>query len=129
MNTAKKAENHVKNCFKENLNVDLEKPRKKERGFDFRNPKSNSLIEVKGTTKELSDVQFRYFTKDQHKKAKECVANGKKYEIHLVVGIGRSMAHYKIPVKAFTEKAKKETQYRLPIGKGIKEGLKKICPK
>jgi hypothetical protein len=126
--TAKKAQDHVKECLK----IKLYPPGKNERGFDFKNRKNRKatlFIEVKGSEKTV--VPFRFFTDAEYKKAKKCLHNGNRYEIHLVLGVGnRSVAHYKIPAKALSDsRMKQETWWRLPIGKNAIQTYKKICPK
>ncbi len=123
MSTAKEAEKYIKQYFKEKRHIELVKPERRERGFDFRDDNSTIFIEVKGTAaKKLSKVLFRYFTNAEYEKAKECLRNNKKYEIHLVLGIGtQSVEHYCIPAKVFIERAKPEIVWSLPIRKEIKE--------
>ena len=123
MTTAKKAEEYVKNYFKTTYGIDLIKSKGSDRGFDFRDQKSKIYIEVKGTEeKKLSGIPFRYFTNTQYEKAKECIRNKKKYEIHLIIGIGtNNIEHYCIPATVLIEKAKPEITWSLPIRKEINE--------
>ena len=123
MSTAQEAEQYIKRYFKEKRQIELIKPGKGERGFDFRDDKSTIFVEVKGTKKKrLSDVLFRYFTNAEYEKAKECLRNNKQYEIHLVLGIGtQSVGHYCIPAKVFIKRAEPEIRWSLPIRKETKE--------
>ena len=122
MTIAEEAEKYIKQYFEEKRRIKLVEAKRGERGFDFRDDKSNIFIEVKGTAaKKLSDVLFRYFTNAEYEKAKECLHNNKQYEIHLVLGIGtQSMEHYCIPARVFIERAKPEIMWSLPIRKEIK---------
>ena len=122
MTIAEEAEKYIKQYFEEKRRIKLVEAKRGERGFDFRDDKSNTFIEVKGTAaKKLSDVLFRYFTNAEYEKAKECLHNNKQYEIHLVLGIGtQSMEHYCIPARVFIERAKPEIMWSLPIRKEIK---------
>ena len=124
MSTAKKAEKYIKRYFEKWRNIELIKPKKGETGFDFRNDKSTVFIEVKGTSKKkLSDLPFRYFTNAQYEKAEKCLRNKKRYEIHLVCGVGTPSKkdHYCIPAEVLTKRAKRETWWSLPIRKEIKK--------
>lgn len=129
MTIAKQAEEYVKEYFKEKRQIELVKLKRGERGFDFRDSKSQTFIEVKGTgAKRLSDVLFRLFTNAEYEKAKECLRNKKEYEIHLVLGIGtQSVEHYCIPAKVFIERAKPEISWSLPIRKEIQEYRVRDC--
>jgi len=117
---AKEAEEYIKEYFKEKRKIELVKLGRGERGFDFRDTKSEIFIEVKGTgAKRLSDVLFRYFTNAEYEKAKECLRNNKQYEVHLILGIGtESVEHYCIPAKVFIERAKPEVIWSLPNTEG-----------
>ena len=122
MTIAKEAEEYIKQYFKEKRHIKLVESKRGERGFDFRDDRSNIFIEVKGTAaKRLSEVLFRYFTNAEYEKAKECLHNNKQYEIHLVLGIGtQSMEHYRIPGRVFIERAKPEIIWVLPYEKKSK---------
>jgi hypothetical protein len=90
--TAKQAEEYIKSYFREIRNINL---CDHEPGFDFRNASSTLFVEVKGSKKEFNQLQGWYFTEQQYKKAKSCQRNRRKYEIHIVVGIGSaSPEHY-----------------------------------
>ena len=117
MTIAKEAEEYIKRYFKEKREIELVKCKRGDRGFDFRDDKSNTFIEVKGTAaKRLSDVLFRYFTNAEYEKAKKCLHNNKQYEIHLVLGIGtKSPEHYCIPAKVLVYGAKLEVRWWLDI--------------
>ena len=123
MSLAEEAEQRIKEYFEKKRHIRLVKRKKGERGFDFRDEKSNIFIEVKGTAaKKLSDVLFRYFTNAEYEKAKECLRNNKAYEIHSVLGIGaQSVEHYCIPARVFIERAKPEIIWSLPIRKEIEK--------
>jgi len=129
MTIAKEAEGYIKEYFKEKRKIELVKPAKGERGFDFRDSKSEIFIEVKGTgAKRLGDVLFRLFTNAEYEKAKGCLRNKKEYEIHLVLGIGtESVEHYCIPAKVFIERAKPKISWSLPIRKEIQEYRVRDC--
>jgi hypothetical protein len=49
MTIAKEAEEYIKEYFKEKRQIELVKLKRGERGFDFRDDKSEIFIEVKGT--------------------------------------------------------------------------------
>ena len=129
MNVGKEAEEYIRKYFKGKRKIELVKPVRGERGFDFRDSKSEIFVEVKGTgAKRLGDVLFRLFTNAEYEKAKECLRNKKEYEIHLVLGIGtESVEHYCIPVKVFIERAKPEISWSLPIRKEIQEYRVRDC--
>ena len=121
MNVAKKAEEYVKQYFKQKRHIELVRKKRGERGFDFRDEEGNIFVEVKGTAaKRLSDVLFCYFTNAEYEKAKECLRNKRQYEIHLVLGIGTQLVeHYCIPASVFIERAKPEIAWTFPIRKEI----------
>ena len=48
MTTGNKAEEYVKNYFKDKYNIDLIKSKGSDRGFDFRDEESQFYVEVKG---------------------------------------------------------------------------------
>ncbi len=123
MNIGQESEDYIKKYFEEKRHIKLVKSRRGERGFDFRDDESTIFVEVKGTeARRLSHVLFRYFTNAQYEKAKECLRNNKKYEIHLVLGVGsKSVKHYCIPTRVFIERAKPEVHWSLPIRKEINE--------
>lgn len=122
MTTAKFAENYVQNYFKKEKHIDLIKPPKGERGYDFRTRDSQLFIEVKGSaTKDLTKILFRYFTNAEYEKAKECFANKIKYEVHLILGVNEEQSsHYIIPGKIFIERAKPEIYWSFPVRKDLK---------
>jgi len=120
MNTGKEAEKIVLEYFKKIRKIELVKHRRGERGFDFRTKDSKLFVEVKGST--AGEVSFRRFTNAEYEKAKECLLKKRKYEIHLVLGVGtRNCRHYMISAKVFIEKAKCEIVWSLPIHRGISQ--------
>ena len=123
MNIAREAENYIKDFFKKYKGIELLKPIKGEIGFDFRDKDYKIFIEVKGTKKNrLSDIMFITFTNAEYEKAKECIRNKLKYEVHIVLGIGtKSIKHYCIPAKTFIEKAKPDVFWYLPTTKELEE--------
>lgn len=123
MNVGKQAETIISDYFEKKRNMKLVKRQRGERGFDFRDSELKLFVEVKGSAaNRLSDVLFRYFTNAEYEKAKECRANKKTYEIHLVLGIGtNNRKHYKIPAKVFLEKARPEVAWSLPIRQEINQ--------
>lgn len=121
MSVAKKAEEFVRKNFKETRGVDLVKPKRGERGFDFQDKDSTIFIEVKGSSAtRLADVMFLMFTNAEYEKAKDCLRQGKIYEVHLVTGVATdSTKHYVIPGKVFVDRAKPEIAWILPANKKI----------
>lgn len=121
MSVAKRAEEFVKKYFKENRGIDLVKPNRGERGFDFRDKDSTIFIEVKGSSAtRLAEVMFLMFTNSEYEKAKDCLRQGKSYEVHLVTGIGTdSIKHCIIPGKVFVDRAKPEIAWILPTTKKV----------
>lgn len=128
MNTGQKAENIVKEYFK-NKGIELIRAPKGELGYDFKKNDNKLFIEVKGTTaKELSKVLFRYFTNTEYEKARACRKAKVKYEIHLIIGINGNndntfKEHYMIPGNDLLDKAKPEVSWMLPIRKKDREYL------
>lgn len=121
MSIAKRAEEFVEKYFKETRGVNLVKSKRGERGFDFRDKDSTKFIEVKGSSvTRLPDVMFLMFTNSEYERAKDCLRQGKTYEVHLVTGIGAdSTKHYIIPGKVFVDKAKPEIAWILPTNKKV----------
>ena len=118
MNTGQLAEQFVKKYFADK-NVKLIKTPKGELGYDFRDKDSKRFIEVKGTAKKnLTEVGFCLFTNTEFEKARSCRKAKKKYEIHLVVGVGdASQKHYIIPGSELLEEGKPEIQWILTVRK------------
>jgi hypothetical protein len=123
MSVAKKAEVFVKEYLKETRKIDLVRPNREERGFDFRDKDSNVFVEVKGSSAtQLGDVMFLMFTNAEYEKAKDGLRQGKSYEVHLVTGVGTgSTKHYVIPGKFFVNRAKPEISWILPTNKKVIE--------
>ncbi|MHA1228211.1 MAG: protein NO VEIN domain-containing protein [Candidatus Hodarchaeales archaeon] len=121
MSVAKKAEELVKEYFKEIRGVDMVKPKRGERGFDFRNKDSTIFIEVKGSSaRRLTEIMFLMFTNSEYERAKDCLRQSKTYEVHLVTGVGTgSIKHYLIPGEVFVNGAKPEIAWILPTSKKI----------
>lgn len=121
MSIARRAEEFVKKHFRKTRKVDLVKPNRGEKGFDFRNKDSTVFIEVKGSsTIRLADVIFLMFTNAEYKRTKGCLRHGKIYEVHLPTSIGTHWnRHYVIPGKVFVERAKPEIAWILPTNKKI----------
>lgn len=122
MTTAKQAEEYVKHYFKKELDIDLVKAGRGELGFDFRDESSKLFVEVKGSTKDLKGILFRYFTNTEYEKARSCRREGTKYEIHLVAGIGSELPeHYVIPGEVLLDQAKPEVNWYLPVRKDFRK--------
>lgn len=121
MAATKRAEEFVRKYFKETRSVDLVKPSGGERAFDFRDKDATIFIEVKGSnTTRLSDVMFLMFTNAEYEKTKDCLGQGKIYEVHLVIGVGTdSIKHYAIPGKVFVDRAKPEIAWILSTSKKV----------
>lgn len=121
MSVLKRAEGIVKKYFKESRGFDVIKPNRGERGFDFRDKNSTVFIEVKGSSAtRLSGVMLLMFTNAEYEKAKDCLRQGKSYEVHLVTGVGTdSTNHYVIPGKVFVDTAKPEIAWILPATKKL----------
>ena len=120
MSIAKDAENYVL----QNLNRTHQSQKyvfrsKGEFGFDIRNQAETHFVEVKGTSKlTLKDIQFRYLTDKEHKKAKECVEKGRKYEVIVVADVGnRPHIVARLDAKQILEIAKKETWWSVSLSK------------
>lgn len=121
MSVAKRAEELVKEYFKETQKVVLVKPSKGEKGFDFRDKDSNIFVEVKGSSaSQLAEVMFLMFTNAEYEKAKDCLRQHTTYEVHLITGVGTDLTkQYVIPGKAFVNSAKPEITWILPTSKKV----------
>ena len=121
ISVAKIAEEFITKYFKETRGVDLVKPKRGEREFDFRDKDSSLFIEVKGSSvTRLGDVMFLMFTNAEYEKAEECLRQSKTYEVRLVTGVGTgSTKHYVIPAKVFVDRAKPEIAWILPTNKKV----------
>jgi len=76
---SKQAEKFVLKIMNQNVEMNLSFAGKGEMGFDIRNTKSTHFIEVKGTLKrDIKEINFRYLTNEQHKKAESCIL-GRKF--------------------------------------------------
>ena len=62
----------------------------------------------------------RSFTNAEYEIAKRCLQEKKKYEIHLVVGVGTdSCKHFIVPVRDFIADARPEVMWYLPVRKNF----------
>lgn len=88
-------------------------------GFDIRKIDFSHFIEVKGTSKQLNDINFRYLTDKQYEKAKWCIKKKKKYQVFLVTGVGSRKIEIakKVLARDFPFPLKAEKSWRLPIPK------------
>ncbi len=114
MSTAEQAEEYVKDYFKEKQHIKLVKRSNRELGFDFRDESSELFVEVKGSEKSFKRFPGCYFTNSEYEKARSCRKEKKKYQIHLIVGIGsESPEHHIEPGKSLLDKAKAEVWWCL----------------
>ncbi len=120
MNIGKEAEKFIVNYFERKRKIRLLRPQRGERGFDFRNRKRTLFIEVKGSGGK-KPPHF-YFTNTEYERARECLQNHNKYEIHLLIGVGTDrMKHYKIDAKTFLDKARPEIVWSFPVRREIND--------
>ena len=114
LSIAQQAEEYIKSYFWDIRKIKLVKKSKGESGFDLRDECSTLFVEVKGSEKSFKNFPGCYFTDLEYKKAKSCQKEKRRYEIHLVVGIGsESPEHYMWPGKLLLDKAKKEVWFSL----------------
>ena len=121
MSTARVAEDYVRKYFREKKQIELIPRKHPERGYDFRDKHSTLFVEVKGsTTPDVAKVLFRYFTNSEYEMAKRCLLEKKRYEVHLVLGVGTdSYKHFMVPGRDFIANAKPEVVWYLPVKKNF----------
>jgi hypothetical protein len=87
MKVGKLAEDWVWDYYRKRGKV-LTKARKGDVGYDFRSGDGKLFVEVKGTANStLANTGFRYFTNTQYERARQCLRDKTRYEIHLIVGV------------------------------------------
>jgi len=108
------AENYVREYFKAQ-GVDLI-PAEPGSGPDFRDPEGALFVEVKGTKHTSITSVSPYLTSSQYRKAMECLEAGKRFELHVILGIGAdSKAHYIFPAEYIRKNAVEDPWWKLPL--------------
>ena len=118
MTISKQAENFVLKKMNQKRRDEFIFCKKGEMGFDIRNTKSTHFIEVKGTLKRnIKEINFRYLTNEQHKKAESCILGKKIYQVFLVIGVNSKFIKIAriYSAKEIISRSKKELWWRLPI--------------